>query len=462
MMERVGVGAARLGHLLVGLAFAWGGAAQAQTIDAAAVGADAGVGARAMGMGGAFSALSDDATAISWNPAGATAADRPMLSAGYDPWARIEWDHPARTVSPWSYDAFKETAKSKLFSYASMAAPFRIGGVRLVALAGYRRALDLGLDRSLAYTYKSTASTTTTSSTYTYASTEAGGLDVFSAGVGVRLASALSLGVAVERWTGSARTSWQDREATETSVATSDGEATQEYRGFGVRLGALVEVSKKLRLAAVGRLPFKMDDKQTSSRHLARDPWEQQLDLTQNGRIDWPATLGFGVAARPADRLDVALDVIVGQWSKGAYANSYDSTATTTYQGDPQGPQSVHRTGDAQLLWPTLINADGAAANQRQADTFQVRLGTEYRLRVSRAISLPLRAGGVFDRQLTRETDAKPVRGIGATAGLGVAAPHFSLDVAWVLGTGKLGVDGASEKVKRNAQRLCVSASIKP
>jgi hypothetical protein len=256
MMGHVGVGAARLGRLLVGLAFAWGGAAQAQTIDTASVGVDAGVGARAMGMGGAFSALSDDATAISWNPAGAAAGDRPMLSAGYDPWARIEWDHPARTVSPWSYDAFKETAKSKLFSY--------------------------------------------------------------------------------------------------------------------------------------------------------------------------------------------------------------DSTATTTYQGDPQGPQSVHRTGDARLLWPTLVNADGAAANQRQADTFQVRLGTEYRLRASRSIPLPLRAGGVFHRQLTREADAKPVRGIGATAGLGVAAPHFSLDVAWVLGTGKLGVDGTSEKVKRNAQRLCVSASIKP
>jgi long-subunit fatty acid transport protein len=263
----------------------------------------------------------------------------------------------------------------------------------------------------------------------------------------VRLARALSLGVAVERWTGSARTTWQDREAAETSVATSDGEATQEYRGFGVRLGALVQVSKRLRLAAVGRLPFKMNDEQTSSWHLARDPWTRQLDLRRSGQIDWPATFGFGVATRPVDRLDVALDVIVGQWSKGVYTNSYDSTATTTYLGDPHGPQSVHLTGDTRLLWPTPVGAAGAAANERQADTFQVRLGTEYRLRVSRAISLPLRAGGVFDRQLTREADAKPVRGIGATAGLGLAAPHFSLDVAWVLGTSKVGVDGASEKL---------------
>jgi len=40
-----------------------------------------GAGARAMGMGGAFSAVADDATASSWNPAGLTQLERPELAA---------------------------------------------------------------------------------------------------------------------------------------------------------------------------------------------------------------------------------------------------------------------------------------------------------------------------------------------------------------------------------------------
>ena len=39
-----------------------------------------GSGARAMGMGGAFIAIADDATAASWNPAGLIQLERPELS----------------------------------------------------------------------------------------------------------------------------------------------------------------------------------------------------------------------------------------------------------------------------------------------------------------------------------------------------------------------------------------------
>ena len=39
-----------------------------------------GSGARAMGMGGAFIAIADDATAASWNPAGLIQLEKPELS----------------------------------------------------------------------------------------------------------------------------------------------------------------------------------------------------------------------------------------------------------------------------------------------------------------------------------------------------------------------------------------------
>ncbi|HEX4046465.1 MAG TPA: hypothetical protein VH309_01450, partial [Elusimicrobiota bacterium] len=44
---------------------------------------DLGAGARAPGMGDAFTALADDAYAIHYNPAGLAQLDRPQFSAAY-------------------------------------------------------------------------------------------------------------------------------------------------------------------------------------------------------------------------------------------------------------------------------------------------------------------------------------------------------------------------------------------
>ena len=44
------------------------------------IGEELGVGARAMGMGGAFIAVADDATAASWNPGGLVQLERPEFS----------------------------------------------------------------------------------------------------------------------------------------------------------------------------------------------------------------------------------------------------------------------------------------------------------------------------------------------------------------------------------------------
>ena len=43
-----------------------------------------GSGARALGMGGAFIAIADDATAASWNPGGLTQLERPEMSLVYN------------------------------------------------------------------------------------------------------------------------------------------------------------------------------------------------------------------------------------------------------------------------------------------------------------------------------------------------------------------------------------------
>ena len=60
---------------------------------------DMGIGARSLSMGGAFTAVADDATALYWNPAGITAVTQPTTHFYYAPWfAGIDFTHVAAVV----------------------------------------------------------------------------------------------------------------------------------------------------------------------------------------------------------------------------------------------------------------------------------------------------------------------------------------------------------------------------
>jgi len=60
---------------------------------------DIGIGARSLSMGGAFTAVANDVTALYWNPAGITHISRPSTHFYYAPWfADIDFTHGAAVV----------------------------------------------------------------------------------------------------------------------------------------------------------------------------------------------------------------------------------------------------------------------------------------------------------------------------------------------------------------------------
>lgn len=108
-----------------------------------------GSGARALGMGGAFIAVADDATAASWNPAGLAQLTKPEASIVYDYFSgnlNSSWDYEEsfpyedRTLTWSGSESWQEGQLSYTnISFASATYPFTIKDRHFVIQFSYQR-----------------------------------------------------------------------------------------------------------------------------------------------------------------------------------------------------------------------------------------------------------------------------------------------------------------------------------
>ena len=110
-----------------------------------------GSGARALGMGGAFIALADDATAASWNPAALIQLEKPEVSimGGYS----HNSDDFSSSFHPESNNTI--TSDDYTINYFSVTYPFNRLGKNMVVSVNYQRLYDFR--RSLDYNLELTA-----------------------------------------------------------------------------------------------------------------------------------------------------------------------------------------------------------------------------------------------------------------------------------------------------------------
>ena len=98
-----------------------------------------GAGARANGMGDAFVAVADDATAIFWNPAGLFLLDRPETSFGFQfASEKVEQDRRTQML----LFASNDPGGSVGLSFASFVLPQRFGEKKFVFAFAIQRAFD--------------------------------------------------------------------------------------------------------------------------------------------------------------------------------------------------------------------------------------------------------------------------------------------------------------------------------
>ncbi len=419
-----------------------------------------GSGARAYGMGGAFLARADDATAASWNPAGLSYLRQPELTfVGVH--NSFDTQRPsAEDLAVQENDSFVGSA----IDFAAFTWPIAIGEVGGSVQVSYQRAIsfdgrrridqygtprppDDGGEEEAGLAAAAAAPTKPVLKQHTDGSSD-GGFDVVAFGTGLRLSRRLRVGLTVNRWTNG-----YDAILRRQYVADPTRRPVREFgldfrpSGWSFNLGVIYSPVEQLNIAAVYKTAPGTDVRLDKSR---RDTWGSPgvvEEVTTNAfsnpdaRLDLPSSYGFGLSWRPRDTLTLSADFTRARWSQSVLAGYFDLPVTGEADEDgnpaPKPPPFIRPP----LQYPTL--RDPSTAIALQADAEQFRLGLEYVFLASR-LKVPLRLGYFSDRQITPNPTGDIPRFNGLTAGIGVALGSMLLDVAYVYEFGEYSVSAES------------------
>lgn len=375
-----------------------------------------GSGARAFGMGGAFLARADDATAASWNPAGLSYLRVPEVSlAGNSTLYRKE----VGTSPVLDVDRFEgQTA-----DFAALTWPARFRGLSGAVQVSFQRAVPFG--GSLTTVRQRGTDREAVEST----GEASGGFDVFAFGTGWRVTRTLRTGLTVNRWF-NGYTQTLDRDVPDSIRRKRVFDADYGLEGWNANLGLIWTPIEQVNLGAVFKTPFtgavRLDKKRTDY-FFAGDEVTTNSFVSDDVRLRFPAVLGFGTSWRPRSALTLSADLTRTLWSRSQVSRYFTLQFTPRPVPEPVSPPPPVFY-EPPLQYPTL--------NQPQGNTDQVRFGVEYVFITSR-LKVPLRAGYFNDQQIVRASDGSSPRFNAFTAGIGIILGPILFDVAYLYESGR-------------------------
>lgn len=406
-----------------------------------------GSGARAFGMGGAFLAQADDATAASWNPAGLSYLRRKEFSV-----VGVHNDFSQRiprintAVTPTRFVTTQDQLKGSVADFAAFVYPVRVKE-RTVAF-------QVSYQRSFSFEGKRTSEATVGKSGFMpnggllldteFTVDGHGGFDTLSLSSGFEIRSNLRAGVTINRWI-NGFTQTVDR-------PDRDIQSTWDIAGTNFNFGLLFAPVPKLNLGAVLKTQFTADvtlsKKRTDTIIRPPDPVTQIVPAPQvletlargEARIRFPRVYGFGLSYRATNTITLSADFTRTEWSKATITDFFSVVAAgVSYYGT--------------LPFPAV--QEGALG---QANTNQFRAGAEwvFRLGDSGNVLFPLRAGIFRDGQpvvkrLRAGVDAqifeyKPAF-TGLTAGAGVTVGGVLFDLAFIREYGRVPISRSGDDI---------------
>lgn len=369
-----------------------------------------GSGARALGMGGAFIAVADDATAASWNPGGLMQLETPEISIVGNYFHRIE----DISFNNYPDSGGDQGVDMTTINYLSAAYPFALFGYNMVASLNYQHLYDLTSQWNFTFNENNAFETFNIGSEIR----QEGGIAALGLAYSIQVTPDVSAGMTFNIWDDDfANDNWENK-VFQWGGGTIDGQQfVFEYRdfneysldsGFNLNLGVLWNVSGSLSLGAVFKTPFEADitHEQTSYRSLkfAGYPEADQLDTNEYSEdmtLSMPMSYGIGAAYRFSDNLTASFDIYRTEWGDFELEDS---------KGKKTSPVSGRNIDDSD------VDA-----------THQVRMGGEY-LFIKPKYVIPVRCGIFYD---PAPAEGSPDDFFGFALGSGISYKNIIFDTAY-------------------------------
>lgn len=380
-----------------------------QTVDIQSTMNPVGSGARAIGMGGAFIAVADDATAASWNPGGLTQLERPEISIVGSYFNRIEDNdfgtNPEASVT--------QQVDGGNLNYLSMAYPFTLLHRNMIISLNYQYLYDFTREWNFSLKQQSTNYLAEQNIDYK----QQGGLSAIGLAYGLQVTKRISIGVTLNIWERLFGDNGWKEETNRTISGNHEGDSfifqsnnTEEhfFSGINFNLGFLWHLTNNFSIGGVFKSPFQADLQVDSEYYSTIDFPDQpqannevQDNRSVDNKLDMPMSYGLGMAYRFSDTLSVSLDF---------YRTEWDDYVLTDSDGNEISP----------ITGQSLSETDIKPTNQ-------VRLGTEY-LFVNQTYIIPIR-GGIFYDPVPAE--GKPDNFYGLSLGSGIVWNSLVFDLAY-------------------------------
>lgn len=248
---------------------------------------EVGVGARAMGLGGNYVAIADDATALYWNPAGLAQLVRVEMALG----VHTMWRESTHTM--FGVEATADANDSGL-DHLVFAYPFPTYRGSLVIAGGVLRARSNELET----VRLDQRADVTTRFDDSFLRAQTGGLWRWSGGFGVDLTRNLSFGTSFSYWEGGLEDD-QLRTIDETGLPlfTDRLQTDSDVDGFSFDLGLLAYAGKRGRLGITVRSPVWLSIEGTGlfTHEEVGNDFSEALFVDDDPRLPWSAVAGGSI-----------------------------------------------------------------------------------------------------------------------------------------------------------------------
>ncbi|MCP4112725.1 MAG: hypothetical protein GY749_45560, partial [Desulfobacteraceae bacterium] len=367
-----------------------------------------GSGARAIGMGGAFIAVADDATAASWNPGGLIQLILPefsVVTSGFHRGEDIDFG-----TNPEGAGSHRVSELD--INYFSAAYPFNLFKRNMVVSLSYQHLYDFNrewrftlLDRKLGsqivdeyWDYEQNGSLSAVGLSYC-----------------IQIIPELSMGVTLNLWEDSLTDNQWKKKYNMTGLGTWAGASLinevditdiYSFSGFNVNIGVLWRVNYKLSFGAVLKTPFTADVEHRRRKYSVDKSPNFKIssqDKVYDEELDMPASYGIGFVYRFSDKFLVSADGYRTEWNNFVHRDG---------KGEETSPVSGREFSESDI-----------------SSTHQVRIGLEYRVNNEKGYIIPIRGGIFYDPAPTEDS---PDDFYGFSLGSGFTLnDKFSVDIAY-------------------------------